>query len=144
MSQAMNEEGHPATLVARHPGNGNRLVHGAYSGRRALDPAAVAVADSLMEAPHTVPLDRFAAEEIGSLIVQLDRIDAVLADGRVENRGKARTLIDLRTRVSHRLEGWLRQFGMTPQSRAEWATTMAQGGLAAEIARRRAEAVDGD
>lgn len=91
-----------------------------------------------MAAEHTVPLDRFAAEEIGALVVQLNRIDAALADGRVENRhGQLRTLLDLRNRTSARLEKWLREFAATPASRAEFRESYARGNLAAEIARRR-------
>lgn len=136
----VNRDGHSETLQPAQPGNSNRLTHGAYSGRDQLDAAAVAVADALMQAEHTVPLDRLAAEEIGALVVQLDRIDAALADGRVENRrGDARSLLDLRNRTSGRLERWLREFGLTPASRAAFAETLARGNLAAEIARRRAD-----
>ena len=133
----MNTEGHPATLRASQPGNRNREVHGVYSVRRSLTPQATAIADELMGAPHVVELDRLAAEEIGALVAQLDRIDAALGDGRVESRGRPRALIDVRQRLSGRLEAWLRQFGATPASRAQWAETLARGGLAAEIARRR-------
>jgi hypothetical protein len=98
-----------------------------------------------MAAPHTVPLDRFGAEEIGALVAQLERIDAALEDGQVEGkRGQARALIDLRSRLSGRLEKWLSAYGLTPLSRATWAESMARGGLAAEIARQRAARNDGD
>jgi hypothetical protein len=98
-----------------------------------------------MEAPHTVQLDRIGAEEIGSLLVQLERIDAALEDGRVEGKaGQARALIDLRSRLSGRLEKWLAAYGLTPLSRATWAESLARGGLAAEMARRRAAAGDQD
>jgi hypothetical protein len=124
----VNRRGHPETLQARHPGNRNRLVHGAYSklARRELEPAAREIADALMEAPHVDPLDRLAAEEIGALVVQLDRIDAALADGRVERGGAARSLIVVRDKLSGRLESWLRQFGLTPASRADWARQLAE------------------
>jgi hypothetical protein len=72
----VNSAGHPSTLRASHPGNRNREIHGGYSLRRSLDEAAVRIADDLMRAPHTVPLDRLAAEEIAALVVQVDRIDA--------------------------------------------------------------------
>ncbi len=133
----MNERGHPQTLEARHPGNANALRHGAYSGRRSLPPEAVEIADSLMQAPHVVDLDRYGAEEIAALVVQIDRIDAALADGRVERNDRPRALIDLRARLSGRLERWLAAYGLTPASRAEWAARLASGGLAGEIARRQ-------
>jgi len=92
-----------------------------------------------MSAPHTVALDRIGAEEIGALVAQLERIDSALEDGRVEGKGgQARTLIDLRSRLSGRLQGWLAAYGLTPLSRASWAESLARGGLAAEIARQRA------
>src|SRR5947209_16894603 len=83
-----NPGGHPKTLVRRHPRNRNREVHGLYSARRSLTEEARRVADTLMQAQHVVQFDRIAAEEIGALIVQLDRVDAALADGRVEHRGR--------------------------------------------------------
>ena len=44
----------------------------------------------------------------------MDRVDAALSDGRVENRkGQVRSLIDLRNSLSGRLERWLREFGVT-------------------------------
>ena len=68
----------------------------------------------LEAAPHTTALDRIGAEEIGSRVVLMDRVDAALSDGRVENRkGQVRSLIDLRSRLSGRLERWLREFGVT-------------------------------
>jgi hypothetical protein len=88
-----------------------------------------------MEAPHTVELDRVAAEEIGQLVALVEAIDLDIAERGLRSR---RSLLELRLRASGRLEKWLTQFGATPQSRATWAATLAQGGLAAEIARRRA------
>jgi hypothetical protein len=143
----MNDAGHPSTLVASHPGNRSRELHGAYSLRRELDPRALEIAEALLEAaPHTIPLDRIGAEEIGALIVMMDRVDAALSDGRVENRrGQVRSLIDLRGRLSGRLERWLREFGLTPAARAEWAARLAEGGLGAQIQQRlEAETVEAE
>jgi hypothetical protein len=141
----MNEAGHPSTLVAAHPGNRNRELHGAYGARRELDPRAAEIAEALLEAaPHAIPLDTLAAQEIGSLAVLLERVDAALSDGRVENRrGQVRSLIDLRNRLSGRLERWLREFGLTPAARADWAARLAEGGLGSQI-RRRLEAVEAE
>ena len=135
----MNAAGHPATLEPRHLGNENRLVHGAYSASgRALAPRAEEVAAALMTMAHVAPLDRLAAEEIGSLTALLERVDADLASrGLTRKNGEARSLLDLRGRLSGRLERWLREFGATPASRADFAATLTQGGLAADIARRR-------
>ena len=142
----MSKRGHPQTLQARQPGNTNRLTHGAYSklARADLDPAAREIADALMEAPHVDLLDWLAAEEIGALVVQLGRIDAALADGRVERNGTARSLILVRLKLSARLESWLRQFGLTPASRAEWAKQLAEGESLAQSIRRAREESNGE
>jgi hypothetical protein len=82
--------------------------------------------------------DQLAAQEVGALVSILERIDAALGDGRVESRkGDARALLDLRRRHSAELGSWLDRFGATPRGRADWARQLAEGGLAAEIARRR-------
>ena len=57
-------------------------------------------------------------------------------DNRKPGSKGTNTLLDLRLRASGRLQRWLDGFGATPASRAAWAATLAQGGLAADIARR--------
>lgn len=138
----MNARGNPASLELARPGNQNRLVHGFYSDRRELSPRAREVAEALLELPHTCVADRFAAEEIGSLIDTLERVDLALADGKVENgRGQVRALLEVRRRLSAELRAWLREFGLTPSSRATWAAALGRGEpLGASIARRRREA----
>jgi Phage terminase, small subunit len=137
----VSNRGNPSTLVSAHPGNSNRLVHGYYSGRPGLSEQAIAIADLLMEAPHVVPLDRIAAEEIGALMDLIGKIDAALADGRVENRRtlNARNLIDVRNRLSKQLSSWLREFGLTPAARAEWAAKLAQPSFQETVERIRRE-----
>lgn len=138
----MNYNGHPATLVAAHPGNTARLVHGAYATRDHLTDHGRTVAAWLASLPHATEADTLAAQEVGALASILERIDAALADGRVENRkGEARALLDLRRRYSTELGRWLDRFGATPRGRADWARSLAEGSsLAAEIARRRSDA----
>ncbi len=85
----VNENGHPATLIASHPGNANAARHGLYS-KRLLAPRAAEIADALMEAPHVVPADRLAAEEIGSVLAALEAIDRALAEG---PRGTGRKML---------------------------------------------------
>lgn len=110
----MNPAGHPATLSASHPGNVSRLVHGAYAERRHMTEHGEQVAAWLRELPHVTAADQLAAEEVGALVSVLERIDAALADGRVENRrGEARALLDLRRRYSAELGKWLDRFGAT-------------------------------
>ena len=69
----------------------------------------------------------------------IETLDKVIAEnGAVNARsGKVRALVDLRLRASRRLGEWLDRYGMTPKGRAEWARTLTDGGLVAEIARRR-------
>ncbi len=116
----MNSEGHHESLIPAQPGNGNALRHGAYSPRT-LTPRAQEIAAGLMAAAHTVPLDQIAAEEIAALIAIVESVDADLAQRGLLNRsGQPRTLLDLRIRLSGRLERWLREFGATPASRVDW------------------------
>jgi hypothetical protein len=131
----VNPSGNTETLYPAHPGNVSAVKSGIYSRTgRVLAPRAAEIAAALMEAPHTVELDRIAAEEIGQLVATLEAIDLDIAERGLRSR---RSLLELRLRASGRLEKWLTQFGATPQSRATWAATLAQGGLASEIARRR-------
>jgi hypothetical protein len=131
----VNPNGNTETLYPAHPGNTNAVRSGVFSRTgRILAPRAQEIVDELMRAPHVVELDRVAADEIGQLVALIEAIDCDIAERGLRSR---RSLLDLRLRASGRLEKWLTQFGATPQSRATWAATLAQGGLAAEIARRR-------
>ncbi|UGS36099.1 hypothetical protein [Capillimicrobium parvum] len=135
----MNQTGHPQTLQAVQLGNRNAEQHGLYAGPgRELDPLAQEVADWLMQARHTEPLDLMAAIEIGKLAVLIDRVDTALGDGVVERKGQPRGLIDMRIRLSSRLEKWLRQFGLTPAARADFAKALAGGSFREKIEARRA------
>ena len=138
-----NPRGHAASLQPFREGNTRSVRHGLYSeSGRVLAPRAREIADALMELAHTVPVDRLAAEEIGALLARIEALDAELDKRGPGGRGAA-TLLDLRLRASGRLERWLREFGATPATRAEWAARLAGGGLAAEIARRRARPEEG-
>jgi hypothetical protein len=125
--------------VPSHPGNTNSLRHGVYS-RRALSDRALDHAAAIRESAHTCSLDDIAAQEIGSLLALIEAIDADIAErGVSDKRGDTRHMVEMRVRASGRLERWLAQFAMTPTSRAAFLTTIAQGSLAEEIARRRSE-----
>lgn len=131
----MNPRGTPENLVPAQPGNANASRAGVYSARL-LAPRARKVADALMDSPQAVPLDQIAAEEIGSLVALLEAIDADLADrGLTDRDGKARSLLELRVRVSGRLERWLREFGATPASRVEWAGSIGRAEAVASVVR---------
>src|SRR5438093_1166862 len=83
---------------------------------RRLPPETADLADSLMaDLPHVTASDRAAVEEAAAVILLIDRIDAVLA-GRIAARGQVRALLDIRVRLSGRLERWLAALGATPQA----------------------------
>jgi hypothetical protein len=138
-----NPRGTPEVLRPQ-PGNTHAVRHGAYAaGNRVLAPRAQEIAEALLQLPHTVGIDRLAAEEIGALVARIEALDAALDARQPGTRGTA-TLLDLRLRASGRLERWLHAFGATPAARAEWAAALARGGLADEIRRRReGEGADG-
>ena len=136
----MNRFGTPENLVASHPQNRSREVHGVYSARRELTPEVREIAESLMELPHVASADAAAAIEIGKLTVLVDRIDQALADGHVENRrGQLRSLVDQRRKLSRELRDWYAAFGLTPLGRAEWASRLARPSLGEVVERRMRE-----
>jgi len=132
----VNRQGHPETLRASQAGNSNALTHGAFS-RQTLAPRARELADALLQAPHTVPLDRLGAEEIGAVIAILERIDEeLLANGLTDRKGNARSLVELRVRLSGRLERWLAAYGATPAARVQWVHALTDGKSLADVVRR--------
>lgn len=127
-----NPNGTPSSLIPAESGNVRSWKHGAYSDRF-LDGRVGEIVTELMALPHVHDLDLPSAREIAHLTVLAERIDAALADGRVESkRGQLRALVDQRRRLSAQMERWHEQFGMTPKSRAAWA---GRSSLAAEIRR---------
>jgi hypothetical protein len=78
-----------------------------------------------------------AAEEVGAIVAMLEAIDDdLLRRGLTDRSGKARSLVDLRVRLSGRLQRWLREFGATPASRVEWVGQLAQGESLVDIVRK--------
>jgi hypothetical protein len=90
-----------------------------------------------MSLPGIGPLDQLAVIEMIRLAALIESADRDLAERGLTRRGDARKLLQLRLQASRRLESWLAHFGMTPRSRVDLARRLAEGGLAAEIARRR-------
>ena len=85
-------EGNPGSLVPQY-GNAHSARHGAYSPRLR-EPRARKVADEVMAAPHTVPLDEYGALEIGRLVALIQALDAALSHrGVVGKAGKVRDLL---------------------------------------------------
>jgi hypothetical protein len=124
----VNKKGNPKTLRASQPGNLNALRSGVYS-QRARAEREQEIKRALLAAPFAVPLDEFAATEVACLIAIVEAADRDLNErGLVDHLGKPRALLDYRIRLSGRLERWLRQFGATPQARAELAAQLGQSG----------------
>jgi hypothetical protein len=122
----VNKKGNPKTLRASQPGNLNALKSGVYS-QRARSDRKQEIKCALLAAPFAVPLDEFAAMEIAGLIAIVEAVGRDLNErGLVDHLGKPRGLLDYRIRLSGRLERWLRQFGATPQARAELAAQLGQ------------------
>jgi hypothetical protein len=71
-----NPEGNPASLVPQY-GNTHNAPDSAYSPRLR-EGRARKVADEVMAAPHTVPLDEYGALEIGRLVALCNALDAAL------------------------------------------------------------------
>jgi hypothetical protein len=98
-----NPDGHPASLEPYRAGNTHSLRHGVYS-QRVQEPRAREVAEAILAADHTVPLDEYGALEIGRLVALIDALDAALTRGGVIGRhDKVRSVVDLRLRASRRL-----------------------------------------
>ena len=54
------------------------------------------MADDLLSLPHLAESDRLACEEVARLVGLIDRVDAALADGVIERRGRPRELLLVR------------------------------------------------
>jgi len=106
----MNVDGHKETLVARHPGNTNAVKFGVHSPRLIGDRARE-IAGGLMQSFEFTPAEKVAVTEAARWIALLEAIDNDLDErGIVDRRGKERYLLELRVRVSARLERWLDKF----------------------------------
>ena len=132
----MNERGFPENLQPHQLNNTNAVQHGVYS-RRVMAPRAREIAEELLALPQTVPLDRVAAAEVGAIVAMIEAIDEVLLTrGLTDRSGKASSLVDLRVRLSGRLQRWLREFGATPASRVEWVGQLAQAESLGDVVRK--------
>jgi hypothetical protein len=106
----MNVDGHKETLVAGHPGNTNAVKFGVHSPRLIGDRARE-IAGGLMQSFEFTPAEKVAVTEAARWIALLEAIDNDLDErGIVDRRGKERYLLELRVRVSARLERWLDKF----------------------------------
>ena len=119
-----NPNGTPENLVAAHPANVSRVVHGLFSeGDRVLAPRIEAYREELLALPHVAPVDAVAVDECARLLARIEAVDRDLDErGHFGKRG-ARTLLDHRARLSRELRAWLAALGALPSARADWVTT---------------------
>jgi hypothetical protein len=75
-----------ANLVARHNGNASALKHGVHARAELLAPEIAERVADLADLPWATTADRVALEEVGRLLVLIDRLDADL-----DKRGVTRT-----------------------------------------------------
>ena len=80
-----------------------------------------------MTMPHAHPLDRLAAEEIGSIVAALEAIDREIRR-RVPREARSH-LMELKKGLGRELRAWLQEFGGTPRARADWAGPAREGQL---------------
>jgi hypothetical protein len=130
-----NPNGTPTNLVAAHPGNRSRLVHGAYSPRL-LEERAEKLFEAIMAEPHVAPCDAVGAAQIARLEARVEALDRALSHPRLSPQ-KLALLGDLQLRAIRRLTELLDRYGMTPKGRAEWARQLAEGESLAETSRRK-------
>jgi hypothetical protein len=103
----VNPKGHKSTLVARHDGNTNAVKFGVYSNRL-IDVRAVEITNELEKSGALGLIGSLAVQEAARCVALLEAIDQDLAErGVVDKKGNARSLLDLRLRVSTQLERWL-------------------------------------
>jgi hypothetical protein len=100
----MNRNGHPATLVASHPGNTNAVKHGAHSSR-SIEPRAAEIVAGMSESFEFSLAQRIALEQAARCIAILEAIDRDLEErGLVDKRGEARSILSHRARISRQLD----------------------------------------
>ena len=114
-------------LVPAHNGNASALKHGLHARGELLAPEIAERIADLADLPWATQADRVALEEVGRLLVLIDKVDADLAK---RGTSRTKTLLDQRVRLSRALHRWLESLGATPKTRAEWA---GRWRLAAEI-----------
>ena len=115
------------------------MKSGVYSrSGRLLSSRGAEIADVIMSVPYVREPDEFAAAEVGRLVALIEAMDDEIEKSGLTRRGDVRSIVKLRPQASRRLEEWLDRLGFTPRGRADLVSTIACGGLAAKIARRRA------
>lgn len=116
------------------------MKSGVYSrSGRLLSSRGAEIADVIMSVPYVREPDEFAAAEVGRLVALIEAMDDEIEKSGLTRRGDVRSIVKLRPQASRRLEEWLDRLGFTPRGRADLVSTIACGGLAAEIARRRGQ-----
>jgi hypothetical protein len=140
MSQSVSPTVSQDNLVAAHPDNTNALKSGVYSRTgKPLEGRVAELVTAIMEVGHANPLDELIAAELAHQLALAERMDEDIEQrGIVKPRsGEARSIVDLRLRVSRRIQELLTALGLTPKARHDFARSLAAGSLAATLAAQR-------
>jgi hypothetical protein len=135
----VNAAGHTETLIASHPENRSAQRHGLYSRPEVTEEVRELAAELADLAPHVLPSDSPAVLETARLVLLAARLDAALADDRVERGGKLRQLVAERRLLSGQLERWFQVLGLTPDARATWTARLTGPSFSELVAQKRAE-----
>lgn len=95
----MNERGHPATLIASHPGNTNAGKTGVHS-RRMLAPRVAEIECAIADRPAAELRREIIQHDLAGLWALLEAVDAVFADRVVNSRNQVKDLLAIRLRLS--------------------------------------------
>jgi hypothetical protein len=95
----MNKKGHPATLVASHPGNTNAGKTGVYSPRM-LSPRVAEIEDGIADRSAAELRREIIRHDLAGLWALLEAVDAAFADRVVNSRNQAKDLLAIRLRLS--------------------------------------------
>jgi hypothetical protein len=109
----VNPLGNPSNLTPFEPGNVAALKAGLWSART-LDARAEEIVESLLEAPHVLPLDAVAARNVARLEALIRSCEEAIERSGVAG---ARSAADLLLRAVRRQTELLDRFGANPRAR---------------------------
>jgi hypothetical protein len=108
------------------------VKHGAWSDR-ALAPEIEAEREALLALPWMREPDALLVDEAARLRARIAAVDRDLDERGHFGRNGARSLLDVRVKLSGALLRVLAQLGATPSERAKWANRLGRPTLADEI-----------
>lgn len=113
----MNKRGHPATLVAAHPGNTNAAKAGVYSPR--LRAPRVAEIEAAIEDRSTEAVRReIIRHDLAGLWALLETIDAAFEGRSLNSRSQVKELVATRLRLSKTIRAAALEYEQTTKKSA--------------------------